>query len=571
MALMALGGALGPVLVARDAAWQAWQMVTSTFVSRGRRGTISHSPWFCVAGVALMALGGALGPVFVARDAAALCVAGVALGDIHLRFTWQAWHHLTFTLVLRGRHGTHGTHGTGWRAWARFSRAWRRGTLRGRRGTWWHLRSFHVAGVAHRGTISHPPSFCVAGVALMVLGGALGPVLVARDAAALCVAGVALGDIYVRFTWQAWHHLTFTLVLRGRRGTHGTGWRAWARSSRAWRRGTLRGRRGTWWHPPSFHVAGVAPSHIHLRFAWQAWHSWLWQTLLGTSTHFVTHGIFAWQTWHLGHTQLRVTHQAFTHHLSHPPSFCVAGVAPSLTHHLSHTTSSHTIFHRPSFTHQLCHTPSLTHPLLHTIFVTHHLSHSIFYTQLCHTHHLWHTTVVTHHLCHTPLCHTPSLYHTIFHTPSFTTPSLSHINFVTHHLSPHHLCHTPLCHTPSFTHNFVTRSLSHTTFTHTIFHTLLCHTHTHKIFLHHTPSFTFHFVTHTTVLTSRSFTASFPFLSFQVLATTFDAHYWKKLTCGVIRSFNCSNVEWSDALTHRAVREIAPKIHDPWCSMTRNN
>ena len=66
----------------------------------------------------------------------------------------------------------------------------------------------------------------------MALGGALGPVLVAGDAAALCVAGVALGDIHLRFTWQAWHHLTFPLVLRGRRGTHGTGWRAWARFSR---------------------------------------------------------------------------------------------------------------------------------------------------------------------------------------------------------------------------------------------------------------------------------------------------------------------------------------------------
>ena len=81
--------------------------------------------------------------------------------------------------------------------------------------------------------ISHSPSSCVAGVALMALGGALGPVLVARDAVALCVAGVALGDIHLRFTWQAWHHLTPTLVLRGGRGAHGTGWRAWARFSRA--------------------------------------------------------------------------------------------------------------------------------------------------------------------------------------------------------------------------------------------------------------------------------------------------------------------------------------------------
>ena len=37
----------------------------------------------------------------------------------------------------------------------------------------------------------------------------------------------------------------------------------------------LRGRRGT------FCVAGVAQSHIHLRFAWQAWHSWHWVARLG--------------------------------------------------------------------------------------------------------------------------------------------------------------------------------------------------------------------------------------------------------------------------------------------------
>ena len=72
----------------------------------------------------------------------------------------------------------------------------------------------------------------VAGVALMALGGALVLVLVARDAAALCVPGVSLGDIYVRFTWQAWRNVTSTFVLRGRRGTYGTGWRAWAGFSR---------------------------------------------------------------------------------------------------------------------------------------------------------------------------------------------------------------------------------------------------------------------------------------------------------------------------------------------------
>ena len=161
----------------RHFAWQAWHLVTSTFASRGRRGTNSHLPSFCVAGVALMVLGGALG--LGGRDAcgaAPLCVAGVALGDIHLRFTWQAWHKLTLL------------------------------------------------------------SFCVAGVALMVLGGALGPGLGGRDAcgaAPLCVAGVALGDIHLRFTWQAWRKLTSTVVSRGRRGTYGTGWRPWARFRRA--------------------------------------------------------------------------------------------------------------------------------------------------------------------------------------------------------------------------------------------------------------------------------------------------------------------------------------------------
>ena len=211
-------------------------------------------------------------------------------------FAWQAWRLVTSTFVSRGRRGTYGT---GWRAWVGFSRRWRRGTLRGRRGTWRHLPSFGVAGVAlghihlcfawqawhlwhwvarlgrfsrrwRRGTLrgrreawSHPPSFCVTGVALMALGGALRSVLVAGDAAALCVAGVALGHI---------HHGC---------GNYVPGWRAWVGFSRRWRRGTLRGRHGAWRHLPSFGVAGVALGHIHLRFAWQTWHLWRWVARLG--------------------------------------------------------------------------------------------------------------------------------------------------------------------------------------------------------------------------------------------------------------------------------------------------
>eukprot|EP00435_Cladocopium_sp_Y103_P017583 s3603_g4.t1 len=38
-----------------------------------------------------------------------------------------------------------------------------------------------------------------------------------------CVAGVALGDICLRFVWQAWRLVTSAFVLCGRRGTYGTG------------------------------------------------------------------------------------------------------------------------------------------------------------------------------------------------------------------------------------------------------------------------------------------------------------------------------------------------------------
>ena len=141
----------------RHFAWQARRLATSTFVLRGRRGTWRHLPSFCVAGVALMALGGALGSVLVAGDAgdaAALCVAGVAwrhpplfhvagaaLGDIYLRFAWQAWH------LWHWRHGT-------WRhppfcfTWQARHLATSTFVSRGRRGTWRHLPSFCVAGVA---------------------------------------------------------------------------------------------------------------------------------------------------------------------------------------------------------------------------------------------------------------------------------------------------------------------------------------------------------------------------------------------------------------------------------------
>ena len=87
-----LGRRWSPAPVTRHFARQAWHLETSTFVSRGRRGTISHLPSFCVAGVALLALRGALGrrcsPVTPRH------------------FAWQAWRLVTSTFVLHGRRGT---------------------------------------------------------------------------------------------------------------------------------------------------------------------------------------------------------------------------------------------------------------------------------------------------------------------------------------------------------------------------------------------------------------------------------------------------------------------------------
>ena len=245
----------------RHFAWQAWRLATSTFVSRGRRGTWRHSPSFCVAGTAL-SLRGRPGPDCTGLDLVA------RLGAVSR--PWRrgtlrgAWHLVTSTFVSRGRRGT-------WRHSPSFcvagtalslrgrpgpdctgldlvaglgavSRPWRRGTLRGA----WHLVTSTFVLRGKRGTVRHPHSLCVAGVALMALGW-----LSWRGRR----AGVALGDIHLRFAWQAWH----LAVLRGRRGAYGTGlallaWRAWhsATSTLALRQVKLCGSRGTCSHRPTF-------------------------------------------------------------------------------------------------------------------------------------------------------------------------------------------------------------------------------------------------------------------------------------------------------------------------------
>ena len=410
----------------------------------------------------------AWGPL-LARDAAALlrgrrdtwwhplalCVARMALGDIDLFFAWQAWHLWDWA----GSGGALGPLGRAWRcgtfAWQAWHLVTSTCTLRGKHGAWWHR-----------------PFFCVAGVALMGLGWvwrrAWGP-LVAREAAALfCVAGVTLGDIHLRFAWQAWHLVTSTFGLPGRRGTYGTS--AHARNSCA------------------HHLCHTTLSHSIFRTHLS--HTALSHKLFVAHHHSQTalsHTIFR--------TQLHSTtlsHTIFHAHLSH---------TNFVTHHLLsqtifHTPSlSHTIFHThlcltPSFTHHLCHTPSFTRHLCHTPsftrhFVAHPFTHNFVTPQLCHTPSFTH-------IFHTQLCHIPSLWRTIFHTHThiFRTPALSHTIFHTNHLS-----HTI----------FVTQHLSHTTLSHaTLSQATLSHTHTQ------TQIFTYK------CLSDRSSTTSFIYPSFPI-------------------------------------------------------
>jgi len=101
---------------------------------------------------------------------------------------------------------------------------------------------------------------------------------------------MAFGDIQRHFAWQAWHLATSS--------------------------GTLRGRRGTWRHPPSSCVAGVALGDIYFSFAWQAWHLWHCAgsggalglgLVAGDAAALCVAGValgdiqrhFAWQAWHL--------------------------------------------------------------------------------------------------------------------------------------------------------------------------------------------------------------------------------------------------------------------------------
>ena len=348
--------------------WQAWHLATSTVTLRGKGGAWWHRCSLCDAGVALTALGRLWWRTRFpndAMDAAALCVAGVALptltfilvacvalGDIDFqrgrRGTW--WHRLSphttchhttcshtqlysttchhttcsnttqLTLgdidyyfawqVCHLRHwaGSGGAPGSpmtpwtprlfAWQAWHLVTSTF---TLRGLRGTWWHRLSAWQARHLVTSTIGVPLT------ALGRLWWRTGFPNDAVDAAAICVAGVALGDIDRHFAWQAWHLVTSTLTLRCRRGTYGTGPALVANQVPKWRRGrrgSLRGRRGTWWHWLSFWWPAVALGDIAFHFAWRAWHL---VTSTITSHNLSSRNLLTHTHTQLAHTQLYST------------------------------------------------------------------------------------------------------------------------------------------------------------------------------------------------------------------------------------------------------------------------
>ena len=195
-----------------------------------------------------------------------LCVAGVALGHIHLHFAWQAWHLTTSIVTLRGKGGTYGT---GLALVVRVVTRWRGGAAVPHIFVWgscfWfcippsassrllpsslvlithnlssHTTCSHTS--CHHTTCSLTHNLSSHNLLththlvltqLTTCSHTTCPHTHLVITPSLCVAGVALGDIHLHFAWQAWHLVTSTLhfarqaghlvtstfTLRGRRGT----------------------------------------------------------------------------------------------------------------------------------------------------------------------------------------------------------------------------------------------------------------------------------------------------------------------------------------------------------------
>ena len=415
---------------------------TSTFVSRGRRGTWRHLPAFGVAGVALVALG--------------------HLAAIDLPFAWQAWHFATSTCIWRGSRGI-------WRHLPAFGVAGvalRDIYLRLAWHTWQllHLHNFHTHTLfltqlcntlffTHH--LSHTPTFTHNFVTHFLLHPTLSHTIfhtpfchtpsfthnfVTHSFTHTSFTHTVLNTQLCHtpsFTYNfVTHHLSHTTLSHTTLsfGVAGVAlvalgwlwWRALVAVGRPGRRATLRGRRG-------IHLRSLWD--IYLRLAWQAWH------LLHLAAIDLP---FAWQAWHLatstcvwqGRRGTCCTWLPWTFHVRgrrgtwwHWRSICVAGVAFGdiylrLAWYAWHLLHLHN-FHTFSFTHNfatLSFTHRLSHTIFHTLFVGHSLSHTTF----------------TQTVFHTQLCHTPAfLSHTIFHTQLCHTQLFTYNNFyfsILHHL-----------------------------------------------------------------------------------------------------------------------------------------
>eukprot|EP00435_Cladocopium_sp_Y103_P051049 s61_g15.t1 len=153
------------------------------------------------------------------------------------------------------------------------------GELDDRRGTWRHLSSFCVAGVALRDI--HVTFVCQE--ARTALGWLWWRPLVVGTPRLFCVAGVALGDICLRSVWPAWHLVTSTSLSRGRHDTYGTGLALVAALVAAGLRD----------------AAALLRGDTRCTFVWQAWH---WAGCgggLGRRWSLKRRASFAWQAWHL--------------------------------------------------------------------------------------------------------------------------------------------------------------------------------------------------------------------------------------------------------------------------------
>ena len=327
-------------------------------VSRGRHGTRWHRSSLCVAGVALTALGGLqlahaqrahthtlvltqlvlTQLVLTQLVNTSTCVAGVALGDIHLRFAWQTCPHTPC-------HHTMSSH---------------------------NLSSHNLS--SHN-LSTHPPAHTQLALRLRFRRGTYGTgrALVAQRvpvvAAASRVAGVALGNIHLRFawhfanvaiSWQEWQPVVLFCSARYR--LH----RAdavpltcpfcsyvWCFSphlcvgflcGRGGRHGCWCGRRGSLRHPPFFHVAGVVLGDVHtyvcITFPAQLF-------LLLDPCHHLLCLSFLPSPSQLLHAHTHTRTHTHTHTCTHT--------------HTSHTTYHHTTYHHTTYSHLLFHTQLTPH------------------------------------------------------------------------------------------------------------------------------------------------------------------------------------------------------------------